>query len=100
MYLHVIRGKWIAIKEDKAERSDTVHESGENVTSDMSWSVIFCSLFNDKWHKSDYAPQLCESSVFPQCGYFHRLDLMLCYSRNVCPMWVKFSSNDTKELVW
>ena len=33
MYLHMIRGRWIAIKGDKTERSDTVHKSDENVTS-------------------------------------------------------------------
>ena len=32
MYLRMIRGKWIVIREDKTEWSDTVHESVENVT--------------------------------------------------------------------
>ena len=41
MHLHTIRGKWIAIKEDKIERSDTVHESNENVTSPNVSTQLF-----------------------------------------------------------
>ena len=32
MYLHMIRGRWIAIRKDKTVRSDAVHSPMKNVT--------------------------------------------------------------------
>ena len=46
MHLHMIRGTWIAIEEDKTERSDTVHKSGENITGriyiPVQLSIFIC----------------------------------------------------------